>query len=129
MAGPGRLTIYLGTAPGVGKTYAMLSEGRRRAGRGERVVIGWIEAHDRAETLAQLGDLEVIDPVPVTYRGHSFAELDLAGVLAAEPDVVIVDELAHSVADGSRQRWMDVADLLAAGADVLTSVNVANLTS
>ncbi len=129
MGGSGRLTTYLGTAPGVGKTYAMLTEGRRRAASGERVVVGWLEGHERAETLAQVGDLKVIHPVPFPYRGHDFAELDLPAVLATQPDVVIVDELAHRFADGSRERWMDVADLLAAGADVLTSVNVANLTS
>ena len=95
----------------------------------ERVVVGWLEGHERAETLAQVGDLKVIHPVPFPYRGHDFAELDLPAVLATQPDVVIVDELAHRFADGSRERWMDVADLLAAGADVLTSVNVANLTS
>jgi two-component system sensor histidine kinase KdpD len=125
----GRLTTFLGTAPGVGKTYAMLTEGQHRAHAGEHVVVGWIEHHDRPETRAQLGDLEVIRPGRVTYRGHEFAELDLPGVLAAKPDLVIVDELAHSLPDGSRQRWMDVADLLATGADTLTSVNVANLVS
>ncbi len=129
MAGSGRLMTFLGTAPGVGKTYAMLTEGRRRADAGERVVAGWIEPHDRPETVAQLGDLDTIEPGQVTYRGHDFAELDLPRVLAAEPDVVIVDELAHSVPGGHRKRWMDVADLLAAGVDVLTSVNVANLVS
>ena len=129
VAGSGRLMTFLGTAPGVGKTYAMLMEGRRRADAGGRVVVGWVEPHDRPETQAQLGDLEVIGPSPVTYRGHDFAELDLEGVLAVEPDVVIVDELAHSLPDGSRKRWEDVADLLVAGVDVLTSLNVANLVS
>lgn len=129
MADCGRLVTFLGTAPGVGKTYAMLTEGRRRADAGEHVVVGWIEAHDRPETVAQLGDLHLFEPGQVTYRGHDFAELDLPSVLAVEPEVVIVDELAHSVPGGDRKRWMDVADLLAAGVDVLTSVNVANLVS
>jgi two-component system, OmpR family, sensor histidine kinase KdpD len=129
VAGRGRLMTFLGTAPGVGKTYAMLTEGQRRADAGQRVVVGWIEPHDRPETAAQLGALDVIEPGHVSYRGHEFPELDLPRVLAVEPDVVIVDELAHSLPDGERKRWMDVADLLAAGVDVLTSVNVANLVS
>jgi two-component system sensor histidine kinase KdpD len=125
----GRLTTYLGTAPGVGKTMAMLAEGRRRADAGEHVVVGWVDDHDRADTRAQLGDLEVIDPGLYSYHGHDFLDIDLRGVLATKPDVVIVDELAHSLPDGNRKRWMDAADLLAAGIDVLTGVNVANLMS
>ena len=120
---------FLGTAPGVGKTFAMLMEGRRRTETGDRVVVGWVEPHDRPETQAQLGDLDVIGPRRVVYRGHNFAELDLLGVLAAKPDVVIVDELAHSLPDGRRKRWNDIADLLGAGVDTLTSINVANLVS
>jgi two-component system sensor histidine kinase KdpD len=123
------LRTYLGTAPGVGKTYAMLKEGRRRAQKGERVVVGWIERHGRPETRAQLGDLEVVPPRAVEYRGHAFPDLDVDAVLAAGADVVLVDELAHSVADGSRQRWEDVEALMAAGLDVLTTANVANLHS
>ena len=129
MTDSGRLTTYLGTAPGVGKTFAMLAEGRRRAAAGEQVVVGWMDDHDRAGTQAQLGELTVVAPRTMTYRDHDFFDLDVPGVLAAEPDVVIVDELAHSYPDGSRQRWTDVADLLAAGVDVLTSINVANLVS
>jgi two-component system, OmpR family, sensor histidine kinase KdpD len=129
VGGSGRLTTYLGSAPGVGKTYTMLTEGRRRAGSGERVVVGWVERHDRPDTLAQLADLEMVEPGQVTYRGHDFPEMDVTHILAAEADVVIVDELAHSLPDGSRKRWMDVADLLTSGADVLTTVNIANLLS
>jgi two-component system, OmpR family, sensor histidine kinase KdpD len=129
MAGSGKLTTYLGTAPGVGKTYAMLTEGRRRAATGEHVVVGWVEHHDRPETMRQVGDLEVIGPGHVQYRGHDFAEMDVPGVLAAGADLVVVDELAHSLPDGSRRRWADVADILASGTDVLTTVNVANLVS
>jgi two-component system sensor histidine kinase KdpD len=125
----GALRTYLGTAPGVGKTYAMLKEGRRRSERGERVVVGWVERHDRPETRAQLGELEVVAPRMVEYRGHAFPDLDTAAVLATGPEVVLVDELAHTLADGSRQRWEEVGDLLAAGADVLTTANVANLRS
>jgi two-component system sensor histidine kinase KdpD len=129
VASSGRLTTYLGTAPGVGKTYAMLTEAGRRADAGQRTVVGWLEHHQRPDTLARLGDLEVISPAVVSYRGHEFADLDVAGVLAARPEAVVVDELAHGLPDGSRKRWMDVADLLARGVDVLTSVNVANLVS
>lgn len=129
MAGSGQLTTYLGSAPGVGKTYTMLTEGRRRAGAGDRVVVGWVERHGRPNTLAQLDELEVIEPGQVTYRGHDFEEMDMERVLAAQADVVIVDELAHTLPDGSRRRWVDVADLLVSGADVLTTVNVANLLS
>ena len=123
------LRTYLGTAPGVGKTYAMLKEGRRRAQKGERVVVGWVEQHGRPETRAQLADLEVLPPRNVDYRGHSFPDLDVAAALASGASVVLVDELAHTVADGTRQRWEDVADLLAAGLDVLTTANIANLRS
>ena len=123
------LRTYLGTAPGVGKTYAMLKEGRRRADRGEKVVVGWVERHGRAETRAQLGDLEVVAPRMVDYRGGRFPEMDLDAALDSSADVVLVDELAHTAADGSRQRWEDVAQLLAAGRDVLTTANVANLRS
>jgi two-component system, OmpR family, sensor histidine kinase KdpD len=126
---PGRLTTYLGTAPGVGKTFAMLAEGQRRAQAGDNVVVGWLELHGRPDTEAQLGDLPMIAPDHLTYRGLDVLDIDVAGVLAAEPDVVIVDELAHSLPDGSWKRWMDVARILEAGEDVLTSVNVANLVS
>ena len=125
----GHLRTYLGSAPGVGKTYSMLAEGQRRADGGERVVIGWIERHGRSETRAQLRDLEVIPPRQAVHRGTVFAELDVAGVLTSGADVVLVDELAHSVPDAGRGRWEEVADLLTAGFDVLTTTNVANLES
>jgi len=85
---PGHLRTYLGSAPGVGKTYSMLAEGQRRAAAGEHVVVGWVERHGRSETRAQLGDLEVIAPRQATYRGIDFPELDVDGVLASEPDLV-----------------------------------------
>lgn len=129
MSGSGALRTYLGTAPGVGKTYAMLGEGRRRAAAGDRVVVGWIEPHGRSETRAQLGDLEIIAPRTVTYRDRTFADLDLNAVIASGADLALVDELAHTSADGSRRRWEDVAELQAAGLDVLTTTNVANLRS
>jgi two-component system, OmpR family, sensor histidine kinase KdpD len=124
-----RLRTYLGTAPGVGKTYAMLEEGRRRSEGGERVVVGWIERHGRAGTVAQLRDLDVVPPRSVDHRGVTFDELDVAAVIARQPDVVLVDELAHTSADGGRKRWEDAAELIAAGISVLTTLNVANLMS
>jgi two-component system sensor histidine kinase KdpD len=129
MEGHGQLTTFLGTAPGVGKTYAMLVEARRRAASGQRVMVGWLEQHQRPDTIDQLGDLEMMAPAFVIYREHRFDEFDLAGALAAKPGAVVVDELAHSTPDGSRKRWMDVAQLIDAGIDVLTTVNVANLVS
>lgn len=127
--GRGQLTTFLGTAPGVGKTYAMLVEARRRATAGQRVVVGWLEQHQRPDTIDQLGELEMIAPARVVYREHQFDELDLPAVLAVKPGAVVVDELAHSTPDGTRKRWMDVAQLIDAGIDVLTTVNVANLLS
>jgi two-component system, OmpR family, sensor histidine kinase KdpD len=126
---PGHLRTYLGSAPGVGKTYSMLAEGRRRAAGGERVVVGWIERHGRSETKAQLRDLDVIAPRQALYKGSVFSEFDVAGVVASGAQVVLLDELAHSVPDTGRGRWEEAADLLAAGLDVLTTTNVANLES
>ena len=129
MAGGGSLRTYLGIAPGVGKTIAMLAEGRRRAENGERVAVGWIESHGRPETSRQLGDLEVIAPLTVAYRGAELADFDAPAAIASGADVVLVDELAHATADRTRQRWEDVADVLRAGLDVVTTLNVAHLRS
>ena len=129
MSREGSLRTFLGTAPGVGKTYAMLAEGRRRAGNGERVVAGWIDWHGRARTREQLGDLEVIAPRTVGYRGTVFSDFDAPAAIASGAEVVLVDELAHAMADRTRQRWQDVADVLHAGRDVITSMNVAHLAS
>jgi two-component system, OmpR family, sensor histidine kinase KdpD len=125
----GRLRTYLGTAPGVGKTFRMLAEGRSRAANGERVVIGWLETHGRAEIGRQAEGLEVIQSGTVFYRGSSFPEFDPAAAVASGANVVLVDELAHISPDRSRQRWEDVADVLAGGLDVLTTANVAHLRS
>jgi two-component system sensor histidine kinase KdpD len=113
----------------VGKTYSMLNEAHRRSASGERVVVGWIERHGRAETEGGVGVLETVPPRALEYRGRCFEELDLDAVIAADPDVVLIDELAHTSADGSRQRWEDAAELLANGISVMTTVNVANLMS
>jgi two-component system sensor histidine kinase KdpD len=128
-AQPGRLRTYLGTAPGVGKTYAMLNDGRRRSEGGEQVVVGWIEHHGRTETGAQLRDLEIVPSRSVDHRGGRFEELDVAAIIARHPDVVLIDELAHTNTEGAGKRWEDTAELLAAGVSVVTTVNVANLLS
>jgi two-component system sensor histidine kinase KdpD len=129
VAETGSLRTYLGTAPGVGKTFRMLAEGRGRAANGERVVIGWLETHGRAVTSRQAEGLKVIEPRTVAYRGTVFAEFDPAAAIASGADVVLVDELARMSPDRSRQRWEDVADVLAAGLDVVTTANVAHLRS
>jgi two-component system, OmpR family, sensor histidine kinase KdpD len=129
VAGSGALTTYLGTAPGVGKTYAMLRAGRLRSDAGQRVVVGWVERHGRAETRAQIGDLEVVPPRPIAYGSGTFAEFDVEAVMASGASVVLVDELAHTVVGTTRRRWQDVADILAAGVDVMTTANLANLVS
>lgn len=127
----GSLRIYLGAAPGVGKTYDMLGEGRRRAERGTDVVVGIVETHGRRRTAEQLGDLEVIPRRGVEYRGATLEELDLDAVLARRPQVALVDELAHTNAPGSRhaKRWQDIDELLAAGIDVVSTVNIQHLQS
>jgi two-component system sensor histidine kinase KdpD len=127
----GRLTVYLGAAPGVGKTYAMLDEAQRRLARGTDVVVGLVETHGRAATAALLDGLEVVPRRTVAHRGVTLTELDVPAVLARAPRVVLVDELAHTNAPGSThpKRWQDVEDLLAAGIDVVTTVNVQHLES
>ncbi|HEX2784920.1 MAG TPA: histidine kinase, partial [Ilumatobacteraceae bacterium] len=127
----GALRIYLGAAPGVGKTYAMLGEGQRRKQRGADVVVGVVEAHGRAQTLAQLGDLEVVPRIEVEYRGTTLQEMDVEAILRRRPDVVLIDEYAHTNAPGSRneKRWLDVELLLDAGIDVISTLNVQHLES
>jgi two-component system sensor histidine kinase KdpD len=127
----GRLRIYLGASPGVGKTYAMLDEGRRRAERGADVVIGLVETHGRVHTAAQIGQLEVVPRRVVEHRGATFEDLDLDAVLARRPAVVLVDELAHTNPAGSRhaKRWGDIDEILDAGIDVISTVNIQHLES
>jgi two-component system sensor histidine kinase KdpD len=123
--------VYLGAAPGAGKTYATLAAAVRLRKAGIRVVVGVVETHGRAGTEAQLAALEMVPRREVVYRGATFGELDLEAVLACRPDAVVVDELAHSNVPGSRhdKRWQDVEELLAAGIDVLTNLNVQHLDS
>jgi two-component system sensor histidine kinase KdpD len=127
----GQLRIYLGAAPGVGKTYAMLQEGQRRKERGTDVVIGVVETHDREQTMSQLGDLELVPRQVLSHRGTTFTEMDIDAVLARAPEVALVDELAHTNVPGSRheKRWQDVQELLDAGIDVISTVNVQHLES
>ncbi len=127
----GRLRIYLGAAPGVGKTFAMLDEGHRRRSRGADVVVGIVETHGRTNTAARLGDLEVLPRRRVEYRGAELEELDIDALLARHPDVALVDELAHTNVEGSRnaKRWADIEELLDAGIDVISTVNVQHLES
>ncbi|MDH6439218.1 two-component system sensor histidine kinase KdpD [Streptomyces sp. SAI-144] len=129
---PGRLKVYLGAAPGVGKTYRMLDEGRRRAARGADVVVGFAECHGRSRTEEMLDGLEVIPRTRCSYRGGQFEEMDLAAVLARHPQVAIVDEFAHSNVPGNGRnpkRWQDIEALLAAGIDVVTALNIQHLES
>jgi two-component system sensor histidine kinase KdpD len=127
----GRLRVYLGAAPGVGKTFAMLDEGRRRLARGTDVVVGVVETHGRARTAEQLEGLEVVPRRVVQHGATELTELDVDAVVARAPKVVLVDELAHTNAPGSRnvKRWEDVEELLEAGIDVVTTVNVQHLES
>lgn len=127
----GRLTVYLGAAPGVGKTYGALDELHRRQARGTDVAVGLVETHGRAGTAHQLEGLEVLPRAVVEHRGTQLTELDVPAVLARRPQVVLVDELAHTNAPGSPhdKRWRDVHELLEAGIDVVTTVNVQHLES
>ncbi len=127
----GHLRVYLGAAPGVGKTYAMLNEGWRRRQRGTDVVVAYMETHGRAETAAQLRDMEEVPRRTIRYRDADFAEMDVDAVLARRPQVALVDELAHTNVPGSRneKRWQDVHELVDAGIDVITTVNIQHLES
>src|SRR5579883_23938 len=127
----GRLRIYLGAAPGVGKTYAMLNEGWRAHTRGKEVVVAYVETYDRPSTRAQLRDLEVMPRTKIAYRGQLFEEMDVDAVLARHPEMALVDELAHTNVPGSRheKRWQDVEELLEAGINVISTVNIQHLES
>jgi two-component system sensor histidine kinase KdpD len=127
----GQLRIYLGSAAGVGKTYAMLGEGRRRQERGADVVVAFVETHGRQHTADQLAGLEVIPRARIGYRDTSFEEMDLDAVLARRPEIALVDEFAHTNVPGSRnsKRWQDVAELLDAGIEVISTVNIQHLES
>jgi two-component system sensor histidine kinase KdpD len=129
--GRGRLKVFLGAAPGVGKTWEMLTAGRHQKAEGVDVVIGVVETHGRAHTEEQIGDLPVLPRHPVAYRGQVIEEFDLDGALARRPALLLIDELAHTNAPGSRhhKRWEDVAEVLEAGIDVWATLNVQHLES
>ena len=128
---PAKLRVYLGAAPGVGKTYRMLDHARELRSEGIDVVVGFVDPHGRAETQAALGDLEIIPRKQLVYRSIKLEEMDLDAILLRRPHTVIVDELAHSNVPGSkhRKRYEDVFDLLDAGINVMTAVNIQHLES
>ena len=123
----GILRVYLGASPGVGKTFAMLDEGQRRAARGTDVVVGLIETHGRVKTADQIGDLEVVPRRWIDYLGTSHSELDLPALLFRKPEVALVDELAHTNISGTEneKRWQDIEQLLAAGMAVTATTAAA----
>jgi two-component system sensor histidine kinase KdpD len=125
----GRLRIYIGMAAGVGKTFAMLNEGRRRKARGADVVVGYVETHKRPLTEAQIGDLEVMPRKQVAYRGITLEEMDVDAILARHPQIALIDELAHTNVPGSRheKRYEDVEELLGAGITVISTLNIQHL--
>ncbi len=125
------LRMYLGAAPGVGKTYAMLSEGRRRHDRGTDVVVAFVATYGRKQTIAMLEGLEILPTQVIEYRGRHFDEMDVDGVLERAPQVALVDELAHTNVPGARhaKRWEDVVAILAAGIEVITTINIQHLES
>jgi two-component system, OmpR family, sensor histidine kinase KdpD len=128
----GHFRIYLGAAPGVGKTYAMLSEAHRRQGRGADVVVGFVESYGRPLTEAPIDGLEVIPRKTVDYGGTRLEEMDMDAVLRRHPGVALIDELAHTNVPGSGRngkRWQDIRDILCAGIDVITTVNIQHLES
>ncbi|MCX8278688.1 sensor histidine kinase KdpD [Phyllobacterium sp. 0TCS1.6C] len=129
--GRGRLKIFLGAAPGVGKTYEMLTEGKSALAEGRDVVIGVVETHGRKETAQLLSGFEIVGRAPIIYKGHRFEEMDLDGIIARRPSLVLVDELAHTNAPGSRhpKRYLDVEELLARGIDVYSTVNIQHVES
>ena len=129
--GRGQLRVYLGSAAGVGKTFAMLSEGHRRQERGTDVVVAFVETHGREHTADQLRGLEVVPRARIPYRDTTFEEMDVDAVLARAPEIALVDEFAHSNVPGSRheKRWQDVEELLDAGIDVISTVNIQHLES
>jgi two-component system, OmpR family, sensor histidine kinase KdpD len=127
----GRLRVYLGSAAGSGKTYTMLNEGHRRESRGTDVVIGYVETHGRPQTQSQIGDLEIIPRKKVTYRDVTLEEMDTEAVIARHPKVALIDELAHTNVPGSKhvKRYQDVEEILDAGIDVVTTLNIQHLES
>ena len=127
----GRLKIFVGAAPGVGKTYEMLQTAQARRKDGYDVVVGVVETHGRKETVALLDGLEIVPRRSINYRGRTLQEMDLDAILARRPQIVLVDELAHTNAEGSRhpKRYLDVLELLEAGINVYSTVNIQHIES
>ncbi|HUA32659.1 MAG TPA: universal stress protein [Candidatus Binataceae bacterium] len=127
----GKLRIYIGAAAGVGKTFRMLEEAHQLRDRGHDVVIGLVETHNRADTVARVGDLEIVPRKKINYRGVTIDEMDVDAIIARNPEFAIVDELAHSNVAGSKheKRYQDVEDLLAAGINVITAMNIQHVES
>ena len=129
--GRGKLRIFLGAAPGVGKIFEMLTQGRRRRLEGADVIVGVVETHGRLETEALTKGFEIIPKKRGLYKGRVIAEMDLDAILQRKPQLVLVDELAHTNVEGSRhpKRYLDVEELLAAGIDVFTTINIQTSTA
>jgi two-component system sensor histidine kinase KdpD len=127
----GHLKIFIGYAPGVGKTYTMLTEGNRRKKYGQNVVIGYVESHDRVETNAQIADLETIPNKKIIYNKIELEEMDIEAVIAKKPDTVLIDELAHTNVPGSKnkKRFQDIEEILCHGINVITTLNIQHLES
>src|SRR6202022_1357687 len=127
----GKLRIYFGSSAGVGKTFAMLLAARKLRAEGRDVIVGVVETHGRSETAALLTDMEILPPKAMPYRGKDLSEFDLDAALLRHPSLILVDELAHSNVQGARhpKRWQDIEELLAAGIDVFTTLNVQHLES
>ncbi|MGL6015402.1 MAG: sensor histidine kinase, partial [Selenomonadaceae bacterium] len=127
----GKLTVFLGAAAGVGKTFAMLKAAHEKLQEGKNIVIGWVESHGREETERLVAGLPRVTPRQFPYRGRVLAEMDIDAILAQRPEIVLIDELAHTNVPGSRhvRRYQDVEEVLAAGIDVYTTVNIQHVES
>lgn len=127
----GKLKIFIGYAPGVGKTYSMLNEGNRRATRGKDIVIGYVESHQREETISQIGDLEIMPRKKIEYNNVVMEEMDTEAIIARKPQTVLVDELAHTNVPGSKnqKRYEDVEEILCNGINVVTTLNIQHMES
>lgn len=127
----GHLKVFLGYAPGVGKTYSMLNEANRRAKRGQDIVVGYVESHGRVETDGQVGELEVVPRKKIEYNGKTFEEMDADAIIARRPQFAVIDELAHTNVPGSKnkKRYEDVEEILSAGISVLTTLNIQHFES
>lgn len=127
----GKLKIIIGYAPGVGKTYAMLNEGNRRHKRGQDIVIGYVESHQREETDGQIGELDIIPRKKIEYNGVTMEEMDTGAIIARRPQTILVDELAHTNVPGSKnlKRYEDVEEILCTGINVITTLNIQHMES